>query len=436
MIWNERIECAGREYLEKITIERLCSAVRRCYENVPFYKNAFDKAKIKPEDIKTLEDYRKVPFTVKDDLRDNYPYGLFAVPMRDIVRIHGSSGTTGKPIIVGYTQSDLDVWKECISRLVCMAGGGADDIAQISFGYGLFTGAFGLHQGLENVGATVIPMSTGNTEKQLMIMKDLGTTLLIATPSYAMYLAEAIEEKGYKGEMKLRTAMLGAEGHTEQMRRELEQRLGAKVTENYGLSEVMGPGVCGECLCQDGMHINEDHFLIEIIDPETGAVLPDGETGEVVITTLTKEGIPMLRYRTRDISYIINEPCGCGRTTKRLAKIQGRSDDMLIIKGVNVFPSQVESVLVGMEHISPHYLLVVTKKGYTDALEVRVEIDDVSLLEKFSALEELEKTVKQKIHTVLGIDAKVRLVEPKSIERFAGKAKRVLDLRGEQEQQS
>ena len=433
MIWNEQVECADRAFFEQTTMERLRDVVKRCYENVPFYKKSLDSVGVKPEDIHSLKDYQKVPFTVKNDLRDNYPYGLFAVPKRDIVRIHGSSGTTGKPIIVGYTKGDLDVWKECISRLIYMAGGSADDIAQICFGYGLFTGAFGLHQGLENVGATVIPMSTGNTEKQLMIMKDLGTTLLVATPSYAMYISEVMEEKGYKPEdFKLRIGMLGAEGHTEQMRREIEKRLGIKVTENYGLSEVMGPGVCGECEYQDGMHINEDHFLIEIIDPETGEVLPDGEKGEVVITTLTKEGIPMLRYRTRDISYIMTEPCKCGRTTKKLAKIQGRSDDMLIIKGVNVFPSQVESVLVGMEHISPHYLLVVTKKGYTDALEVRVELADESLLEKFSALEELEKTVKQKIHTVLGIDAKVRLVEPKSIERFVGKAKRVLDLRGEQ----
>ena len=325
------------------------------------------------------------------------------------------------------------MWSECISRLIGMAGGSEDDIAQICFGYGLFTGAFGLHQGLEKVGATVIPMSTGNTEKQIMIMKDLGTTLLVSTPSYALYIAEVMAENGYKKEdFNLRIGMFGGEGHTEQMRREIETRLGIKVTENYGLSEVMGPGVCGECEYQDGMHINEDHFLIEIIDPDTGRVLKDGEVGEVVITTLTKQGIPMLRYRTRDISYIIAEKCKCGRTTKRLAKIQGRSDDMLIIKGVNVFPSQVESVLVGMDHISPHYLLVVTKKGYTDALEVQVELADESLLDKFSALEQLERSVKQKIHTVLGVDAKVRLVEPKSIERFVGKAKRVLDLRNEQ----
>lgn len=432
MIWNEKIECADRNFFEQNTLKELKNEVKRAYDNVPFYKKQLDSVGLKPEDINSLEDFQKIPFTVKTDLRDNYPYDLFAVPLRDIVRIHGSSGTTGKPIIVGYTKNDIAMWTECISRLVGMAGGSADDVAQICFGYGLFTGAFGLHQGLENVGATVIPMSTGNTEKQLMMMKDLGTTLLVSTPSYAMYMSEVMREKGYTpDDFKLKIGMFGGEGHTEEMRRELEERLGIKVTENYGLSEVMGPGVCGECLEQDGMHINEDFFLIEIIDPDTGKVLPDGEVGEVVITTLAKEGIPMLRYRTRDISYIIADKCKCGRTTKRLAKIQGRSDDMLIIKGVNVFPSQVESVLVGMEHISPHYLLVVTKQGYTDALEIRVELDDESLLEKFSALEALEKNVKSKIHTVLGIDAKIRLVEPKSIERFVGKAKRVLDLRNE-----
>ncbi len=434
MIWNEKIECADRSFFEEHTLNLIKKEVKHAYDNVKFYKKALDSVGLKPEDIKTMEDFQKIPFTVKTDLRDNYPYDLFAVPMSEIVRIHGSSGTTGKPIIVGYTKDDIDMWSECIARLIYMAGGGKDDVAQICFGYGLFTGAFGLHQGLEKVGATVIPMSSGNTQKQIMMMKDLGTTILVGTPSYAMYIAEVMEENGYTpNDFKLRIGMFGGEGHTEQMRREIEKRLGIKATENYGLSEVMGPGVCGECEYQDGMHINEDHFLIEIIDPKTGKVLPDGERGEVVITTLTKQGIPMLRYRTRDISYIIAEKCKCGRTTKRLAKIQGRSDDMLIIKGVNVFPSQVESVLVGMDHISPHYLLVVTKKGYTDALEVRVELADESLLDKFSALEELERSVKQKLHSVLGIDAKIRLVEPKSIERFVGKAKRVLDLRNETE---
>lgn len=432
MIWNEKIECADRKFFEQNNIKWVQDTVKYAYEHVPFYKQKLDSIGMRPEDMKTLSDFAKIPFTVKTDLRDNYPYGLFAVPIKDVVRIHGSSGTTGKPIIVGYTQKDIDNWSECIARFVSMVGGTDGDVAQIAFGFGLFTGAFGLQQGLEKVGATVIPMSSGNTEKQIMMMKDLGTTILISTPSYALYIAEVMAEKGYGPEdFKLKIGMFGGEGHTEEMRKELESRLGIISTENYGLSEVMGPGVCGECVEKDGMHINEDHFYIEIVNPETGEVLPDGERGEVVITTLTKEAIPMLRYRTRDISYIIPEKCKCGRTTKRLAKIQGRSDDMLIIKGVNVFPSQVESVLVGTEHISPYYLLVVTKKGYTDALEVRVELADESLLEKFSELENLERDIKSRLHSVLGLDAKVRLVEPKSIERSVGKAKHVLDLRNE-----
>lgn len=434
MIWNEKIECADRSFFEENTIKWIQKIVKYAYENVSFYRQRLDGIGIKPEDIKTTADFAKIPFTVKNDLRDTYPYGMFAVPLKDVVRIHGSSGTTGKPIIVGYTKQDIDNWSECIARLISMVGGGADDVAQIAFGFGLFTGAFGLQQGMEKIGATVIPMSSGNTERQIMMMKDLGTTILISTPSYALYIAEVMEENGYSAEdFKLRIGMFGGEGHTEEMRKELEKRLGLLSTENYGLSEVMGPGVCGECINQDGMHINEDHFYIEIIDPDTGQVLPDGETGEVVITTLTKQAIPMLRYRTRDISHIISEKCACGRTTKRLAKIQGRTDDMLIIKGVNVFPSQVESVLLGIDHISPHYLLVVSKKGYIDELEVRVELADGSLLEKFSELENLENSIKNKLRSVLGLDAKVRLVEPKSIERTTGKAKRVLDLRNQQQ---
>lgn len=428
--WNEDIECATPEFIKELQTERMRELVFRVYNNVPFYKEKFDKRGIKPEDIRTLKDFEKLDFTVKTDLRDTYPYGLFATPMRDIIRIHGSSGTTGKPIIVGYTKDDIEVWSECIARLITMVGGTADDICQIAFGYGLFTGAFGLHQGMEKVGATVIPMSTGNTEKQIMMMRDLGTSLLVSTPSYAMYIAEVLAEMGLKKEdLKLRIGLFGGEGHSNEMRKEIESRLGILATENYGLSEVMGPGVAGECVEKHGMHICEDHFYIEIIDPKTGEVLPDGETGEVVITPLTKQAIPIIRYRTRDISYIINEKCRCGRTSKRLAKIQGRTDDMLIIKGVNVFPSQVEGVLMGMEHIGPHYQLMVTKKGFMDALEVKVELLDGTLLEKFSELEKLENSIKKKIQTVLGIDVKVLLVEPKSIERSMGKAKRVIDLR-------
>lgn len=432
MIWNEKIETASREDIKKIQLERLKNQVKFTYKNVPFYKKRFDEIGLKPEDIQTLEDIQKIPFTVKNDLRDNYPYGLFGVPMKDIVRIHASSGTTGKPTVVGYTQEDLDMWSECIARLITASGGTSEDITQISFGYGLFTGAFGLHYGMEKVGAAVIPISTGNTEKQLMIMQDFKPTILISTPSYALYMSEVAQEMGItKDDIHLRIGMFGAEGHTEEMRKELEKRWGIVATENYGLSEVGGPGVCGECLEHTGMHINEDYFIVEIIDPETGEVLPDGEKGEVVITPILKKGIPLLRYRTKDISWIETGKCPCGRTTARLHKIQGRTDDMLIIKGVNVFPSQIESVLVGMDKISPQYQLVVTKKDFTDNLEVRVELKDNSLVENFGELEALKKSIQHKIHTVLGISVKITLVEPKSIERTAGKAKRVLDLRGE-----
>lgn len=430
MIWNEKIETASREEIRDIQTKKLIAQVKYAYEKVPFYKKKFDGIGLSPDDIKTLEDIEKVPFTVKDDLRDHYPYGLFATPMNQVVRIHASSGTTGKPTVVGYTKNDLETWSECIARFVCMAGGSSEDITQISFGYGLFTGAFGLHYGMEKVGAAVIPMSTGNTEKQLMIMQDFKPTILVSTPSYALYMSEVAAEKGIDiKNFALRIGMFGAEGHSEEMRRELEQRWNIVVTENYGLSEVMGPGVAGECTEHTGMHINEDHFLLEIIDPETGKHVKEGEKGEVVITPLTKEALPLLRYRTKDISWIMTDPCPCGRTTARLHKIQGRTDDMLIIKGVNVFPSQVEGVLLTIPEIGPQYQLVVTKNGYMDALEVKVELLEAGLLENFSELETLRKTIAHKIHTVLGIDVKVSLVEPKSIERTAGKAKRVIDLR-------
>lgn len=430
MFWNEKIETMPREEMRALQLERLQQTVKNTYERVPFYKKKFDEIGLKPEDIKTLEDIRKIPFTVKNDLRDNYPFGLFGVPMSEIVRIHASSGTTGKPTTVGYTRKDLDNWSECIARLITMAGGTRDDVVQISFGYGLFTGAFGLHYGMEKVGAAVIPISAGNTEKQLMIMQDFKPTILISTPSYALYMSEVAKEMGItKEDINLRIGMFGAEGHTEEMRQELEKRWGINATENYGLSEVMGPGVAGECLEHTGMHINEDLFIIEIIDPETGKPVPDGEKGEVVITPLLKEGIPLLRYRTKDVSWIMTDTCPCGRTTRRLHKIQGRTDDMLIIKGVNVFPSQVEVVLLGIPHISPQYQLVVTKKGFVDDLEVKVELEDASLLENYKALEELRKDIQHKIHTVLGIMVKVSLLEPKSIERTTGKAKRVVDLR-------
>jgi len=426
------MECIDRKKLQELQLRKLQETVKRVYDKVPFYRKKLDEANIKPDDIKKLEDIRKIPFTTKEDLRQNYPYGLFAVPLKDVVRIHGSSGTTGKPTIVGYTKNDIEMWSECVARIVTAAGATREDVAQIAFGFGLFTGAFGLQQGLEKIGATIIPMSSGNTEKQIMMMQDLGTTVLVSTPSYALYMSEVAEQMGIKnGDLKLRLGLFGAEGHTEEMRKELEKRWGIQVTENYGLSEIVGPGVAGECLEHKGQHINEDHFLFEIIDPESGEVLPWGEKGEIVITPLSKEALPLLRYRTKDISYIMDDPCPCGRTTARMAKIQGRSDDMLIIKGVNVFPSQVESVLLNIEGVGPHYQLVVRKNGFVDDLEVLVEVVDSSLLEKFSELEALEQRVKSKIHTVLGIDTKVRLVEPRSIERSIGKAKRVIDLRNQ-----
>ncbi|NLM49583.1 MAG: phenylacetate--CoA ligase [Clostridiaceae bacterium] len=432
MIYNREMECIDRKKLQELQLRKLQETVKRVYDKVPFYRKKLDEANIKPDDIKKLEDIRKIPFTTKEDLRQNYPYGLFAVPLKDVVRIHGSSGTTGKPTIVGYTKNDIEMWSECVARIVTAAGATREDVAQIAFGFGLFTGAFGLQQGLEKIGATIIPMSSGNTEKQIMMMQDLGTTVLVSTPSYALYMSEVAEQMGIKnGDLKLRLGLFGAEGHTEEMRKELEKRWGIQVTENYGLSEIVGPGVAGECLEHKGQHINEDHFLFEIIDPESGEVLPWGEKGEIVITPLSKEALPLLRYRTKDISYIMDDPCPCGRTTARMAKIQGRSDDMLIIKGVNVFPSQVESVLLNIEGVGPHYQLVVRKNGFVDDLEVLVEVVDSSLLEKFSELEALEQRVKSKIHTVLGIDTKVRLVEPRSIERSMGKAKRVIDLRNQ-----
>ena len=431
MIWNPKIECEGRSEIKALQLERLKETVERIYSNVPYYKKKLDEAGVTPDSIKSLDDLKRIPFTTKDDLRENYPFGLFASPMKDIVRIHASSGTTGKPTVVGYTKNDLDTWSEAIARLACAAGATEDDIAQISFGYGLFTGGFGLHYGLEKVGLAIIPASTGNTEKQIMLMKDFGTTLLVSTPSYALYMSEVAEKMGIdiKKDLKLKIGMFGSEGSTEEMRQEIEKRWGMTATENYGLSEIMGPGVAGECTEKCGMHVSDDLFIVEIINPETGEVLPEGEVGELVITNIKKEGIPLLRYRTKDITYLDNTPCKCGRTTPRIAKIQGRSDDMLKIKGVNVFPSQIESALLGTKGIAPYYQIIVKKVGFVDDMEVLVELNDDSLLEKFSELEKLERTVKHKIKTVLGLDIKIKLVEPQTIERTAGKAKRVIDLR-------
>ncbi len=430
--FNEKMERIDREDLKKIQLERLKKTVERCYHNVPFYKERLDSVGMTPEKFTSLDDLKEIPFTTKADIRDHYPYGLFAAPMKEIVRLHASSGTTGKPTVVGYTRNDLNMWAEAMARLLVAAGLTDEDIVQVSFGYGLFTGAFGLHYGIENVGATVVPTSSGNTEKQIMLMKDFGTTALVGTPSYAIHMAEVAEQMGIKKEdLKLRLGFFGAEASTEEMRAELEKRWGILATENYGMSELVGPGVAGECIYKKGMHINEDLFIPEIIDPATGEVLPYGEKGEVVVTTICKEGIPLLRYRTKDITYIIDEPCECGRTTLRFHKMQGRSDDMLIIKGVNVFPSQIESAITGTSGISPHYQLIVTKEGYFDALEVVLELVDGSLLNNYKELVALERSIKHKIRTVVGIDVKIKLVNPNTIERSQGKAKRVVDLRNQ-----
>jgi phenylacetate-CoA ligase len=429
MLWSEN-EALSRKKLEELQLERLKHIVKYVYERVPFYKNAFDRIGLSPNDIKSLEDIEKIPFTTKEDLRENYPYGMFAVPMKDVVRIHASSGTTGRPTVVGYTRQDLSTWSELVARIAYMAGAREDDIAQISFGYGLFTGALGLHYGLEKIGASVVPVSSGNTERQVTIMRDFGSTILVSTPSYALYMAEVAREMGVRrDELRLRLGLFGAEGSTKEMRNEIERCWGITATENYGLSEIIGPGVSGECEEREGMHVAEDHFLVEIIDPDTGRKLDYGQKGELVITTLTKEALPLLRYRTRDITSLNPEPCRCGRTLVRMAHVEGRSDDMLIIRGVNVFPSQIESVLMTVEGIGPHYEIVVTRRGYLDELTVNVELSDGSMLDKYRKLEELAALIRHKLKTVLQVDAKVNLVEPRSLARFEGKAKRVKDLR-------
>ena len=430
MIFQPDIECASEDEIKAIQLKNLKDTVKRCYENVPHYKKLFDEIGIVPNDISSLDDLSKLPFTVKNDLRDNYPYGLFAVPMRDVVRIHASSGTTGKATVVGYTKNDLDVWSDMIARIACMAGATPDDIVQVAFGYGLFTGAFGLHYGMEKLGATVIPISSGNSERQINLMRDFGSTILISTPSYSLYLYEYMKKMGVDPkDLKLRLGMFGGEGCTQAMADEIHNMLGITVTENYGLSEVMGPGVSGECTHKCGMHINEDSFILEVIDPKTGEVLPEGSEGELVITSIRKEALPILRYRTHDITTITSGKCECGRTSKRMAKVKGRTDDMLIIRGVNVFPSQIESVLVKIEEIDPHYEIIVTKNGYMDALEILVEPKDIKLLESFDKLETLINKIRKNLRTILQIDAKVRLVEPETLKRFEGKASHVTDKR-------
>ncbi|SFQ98340.1 phenylacetate--CoA ligase family protein [Desulfoscipio geothermicus] len=430
MIWDARYECMDREELRSLQLQRLKETVTRVYNRVPFYRTAMDQAGVKPGDINTLADVIKLPFTDKTALRDNYPYGLFAVPRKEVLRVHASSGTTGKPIVVGYTRGDLETWSELVARIVSMAGVTDEDTVQITFGYGLFTGAFGLHYGLEKVGATIVPASVGNTKRQIMLMQDFGTTALVGTPSYSLHLAETARGMGVDpAGLGVRLGLFGSEAWTESMRGELERTWNMKATDNYGLSEIMGPGVAGECTMGPGMHINEDHFLVEVIDPETGEQLPCGREGELVITTLTKEALPILRYRTRDITVLTEEKCSCGRTLARMRKVCGRTDDMLIISGVNVFPSQIETVLMNINGLAPHYQIVVDKKGYLDFMEVQVELTDEMFTGHFRDLKALEEKIKQKIFSVLSINCKVRLLEPRSLARSEGKAKRVIDKR-------
>lgn len=430
MIWSKE-ETLGRRDLEKLQLTRLQKTVENIYNKVPYYKAKMDELGIKPKSIQSLNDLSLMPFTVKDDLRKNYPFGLFTVPKRDLVRVHASSGTTGKPTVVGYTKNDIETWRQLVARVVTMAGVSNEDVVQVAFGYGLFTGGFGLHYGLEKTGAMVVPASSGNTEKQIMLMKDFGTTVLVSTPSYALHIAEVAKRMGIdpKHDLKVKLGLFGGEGSTEAMRTEVQNVWGMLATENYGMSELIGPGVSGECTALKGMHINEDHFIPEIIDPDTLEVLPPGSVGELVITTITKEALPLIRYRTKDITKLMYETCECGRTLVRMAKIQGRTDDMLIIRGVNVFPSQIEEVLLKFQEIGPHYEIILKKNGHLDAMEIRVELIDESILDSYKKLQALDGKIKHDLRTILGIDAKINLVSPRTLKRFEGKAKRVIDLR-------
>ena len=423
------MEAAPLHEIRALQSSRLSRTVRRVYENVPFYRKKFDELGIKPDDIKSVDDLPKLPFTYKQDLRDNYPYGLFAAPMDEVVRIHASSGTTGKQTVVGYTQNDLDMWAECAGRALTAAGGDSSDFVHVSYGYGLFTGGLGLHDGAGRIGASVIPASTGNTRRPLQIFKDFHSTILCCTPSYALFLGEARRDAGIPlSEISLKAGVFGAEPWTDEMRRKIEELLGIRAYDIYGLSEITGPGVAYECSEQTGMHINEDFFIAEIIDPETGEVLPEGEKGELVFTTITKEALPLIRYRTRDITMLTREPCSCGRSFVKMKKVMGRSDDMLIIRGINVFPSQVEAVLLELG-MQPHYMLVVDRVNNLDTLEIQVEMDEGMQIDAVRMIEQKENQIAKAVESTLNITAKIRLVSPKTIERSEGKAKRVIDKR-------
>lgn len=429
-IWDREHECMPREELEQLQLERLQATLHRAYKNVTCYRNKFNELRIDPDDIQSLADLAKLPFTTKEDLRLNYPYGMFAVPLREVVRIHSSSGTTGKPTVVGYTKNDIKTWSNLVARFMTAAGVSHDDVVQIAFGYGMFTGAFGLHYGAEVIGASVIPMGGGNTDKQIMIMQDYRSTVLVCTPSYAITIADRLEKLGIDPKsLSLRVGLFGAEPWSEAMRGEIESRLCLSATDNYGLSEIIGPGVAGECVCKSGMHIFEDCFIPEIINPDTGETLPPGSIGELVLTTLNKEAFPMIRYRTRDITSLVYDQCQCGRTMVRMKKTMGRSDDMLIIRGVNVFPSQIEEVLVAIEGCEPHYQLVVDKKGALDQLEVQIEVTENIFFDEMKMQRAFLEKVEKQIESVIGVGVAVRLVEPNSVPRYEGKASRVIDRR-------
>lgn len=429
MIWNETKECMSRDEMTNMQGQRLVKLVNRVYHNVEFYRKKMQAVGLEPGDIRGIEDLPKLPFTTKQDLRENYPFGLFAVPRSEVIRIHASSGTTGKPTVVGYTRRDIEIWQECVARSLTMAGIGKNDMIQVAYGYGLFTGGLGLHYGIENLGATVVPMSTGNTKKQIALMEDFGCTAIACTPSYLLHIIECLEEAGKIDQIKLKTVICGAEPWTENMRLDIERRLHVKAYDIYGLSEIMGPGVAQDCPYHSGLHIHEDHFLPEIIDSETLLPCRDHEVGELTITTLTKEALPLIRYRTKDLTTLSHDTCECGRTLARISKFQGRSDDMLIIRGVNVFPSQIESVLLEMGDTKPHYLLIVDRVNNTDMLEVQVEVDELLFTDEIRKLEILTRKIEAALQSVLGISARVKLVEPKTLLRSEGKSQRVIDKR-------
>jgi len=429
MIWNETKECMSRDEIHNLQSVRLKKMVDRVYHSVEFYRKKMQQMGIEPGDINSIDDLRKLPFTTKNDLRDNYPFGLFAVPQSEVVRIHASSGTTGKATVVGYTRKDIDLWQECVARVLAMAGVGKNDKIQVAYGYGLFTGGLGLHYGAENLGATVIPMSSGNTQKLITMMQDFGATAIACTPSYLLHIAETLEEAGAIGNIKLKAAICGAEPWTENMRKEIEARLHIKAFDIYGLSEILGPGVAADCEFHNGLHVYEDHFVPEVINPETLEPCKEGEVGELVFTTITKEALPLFRYRTKDLTSITYDKCECGRTLARISRFKGRSDDMLIIRGVNVFPSQVETALLEIAETSPHYMLIVDRINNLDILEVQVEVEERFFSDEIKDLEKLTQKIARVLQSALGLSVKVKLVEPKTIQRSEGKAKRVIDKR-------